>query len=253
MWAQADDYLLSFETLAQTSSVIHGVTDRLQLEVGAVATTRFAGDLDGFVKNFHETFDLGLGGRDTVHEGAFDFRIGDLTIEEGSAHETTDRLFGSLHYVITAGSDEGPAISATLTVTTDLGDSADLEGESVGLAGALSAAKAFGDVYAYLSLSWAWFGRESFHGLPLRPYGASILVGLEWRLLNGVSLVVQHLWSPGALEGFEELSRPSYELGLGLKVEVVAGSVFEIGMTENILVFDSSPDFGLHAGLAVRF
>lgn len=253
MWAQADDYLLSFETLAQTSSVIHGVTDRLQLEVGAVATTRFAGDLDGFVKNFHETFDLGLGGRDTVHEGDFDFRIGDLTIEEGSAHETTDRLFGSLHYVITAGSDEGPAISATLTVTTDLGDSADLEGESVGLAGALSAAKSFGDVYAYLSLGWAWFGRETFHGLPLRPYGASILVGLEWRLLNGVSLVVQHLWSPGALEGFEELSRPSYELGLGLKVEVVAGSVFEIGMTENILVFDSSPDFGLHAGLAVRF
>lgn len=253
MWAQADDYLLSFETLSQTSSVIHGLTDRLQVELGAVATTRFAGDLDGFVNNFHETFDLGLGGRDTVNEGDFEFRIGDVAIEEGSIHETTDRVFGSLHYVITAGSDEVPAISATLTVTTGIGDSIDLDGDSVGFGGAISAAKGFGDIYAYLSLGFAWFGRESFHGLPLRPYGASILAGLEWRLLNGVSLVVQHLWSPGALEGFEELSRPSYELGLGLKIEAVAGSVFEIGMTENILVFDSSPDFGLHAGLAVRF
>src|SRR5262245_32361967 len=65
MWAQAENYLLSFETLGQSTSFAYGLTERIQVELGAVATTRFAGDLDGFVKNFHDTFRLEQGGRDT--------------------------------------------------------------------------------------------------------------------------------------------------------------------------------------------
>ena len=71
-------------------------------------------------------------------------------------------------------------------------------------------------------------------------------------LLASADVVVQG-YRPGALEGFGDLSRPSYELGLGLKIDVGLGSVLELGLTENILVFDSSPDFGMHAGLRVRF
>jgi hypothetical protein len=49
------------------------------------------------------------------------------------------------------------------------------------------------------------------------------------------------------------LSKPSNELGLGLKVRLGGGSVLELGLTENVVVFDSGPDFGMHAGLALRF
>ncbi|HEX7897282.1 MAG TPA: DUF3187 family protein [Planctomycetota bacterium] len=253
MWAQADDYLLSFETLGRACSVAHGVTERLQLELGVVETARFSGDLDGFVKNFHETFDLGQGGRDTIEEGSYEFQVGNVRIQEGASGETTRNLFAAAHYTLTEGSDAVPAIAATLKVGSALGDSPDLRGDSVGVAGSLTVSKGWGDLYAYLGAGFAWYGRESFHGLPLRPFGASILTALEWRFLAGASLIVQHLWTPGALEGYEDLSRPSYELGLGLKIQAAEGAVIEIGMTENILVFDSSPDFGLHAGLSVRF
>lgn len=253
MWAQAENYLLSFETLGQSTSFAYGVNDRLQVELGAVATTRFAGDLEGFVKNFHDTFGLEQGGRDTVREGDFEFQIGDVELQEGPRHESSDRVFASLHYTLTEGSDVLPAVAATITVATGIGDSPDLRGDTATLSGQLSVAKRWGDFYGYLGFGLAWFGRDSFYGLPLKPFGASVLTGVEWRFTRGASLVFQHLWTPGALEGFEELSRPAYELGLGLKVEICAGSVIELGLTENILVFDSSPDFGLHAGMSLRF
>ena len=253
MWAQADDYVLSFETLGRSCSVAHGLTERLQVELGAVETARFAGDLDGFVKNFHEAFDLGQGGRDSVNEGSYLFRVGDVEVREGASGETIRNLFASLHYTLTEGTDGVPAIAVTLKVGTALGDSPDLRGDSVAVAGGLTVSKGWGDVFAYLGAGFAWYGRESFHGLPLRPFGASILTALEWRFLAGASVVLQHLWTPGALEGFGDLSRPSYELGLGFKVEVAESAVLEIGLTENLLVFDSSPDFGMHAGLTLRF
>ena len=253
MWAQADDYLLSFETLGRSCSVAHGLTERLQVELGAVETARFAGDLDGFVKNFHETFDLGQGGRDSVSEGSYLFRVGDVEVREGASGETSRNLFAALHYTLTEGTERVPAIAVTLKVGTALGDSPDLRGDSVAVAGALTASKGWGDVYAYVGAGFAWYGSETFHGLPLRPFGASVLTALEWRFLTGASVVLQHLWTLGALEGFEDLSRPSYEMGLGLKVEVASGAVLEIGLTENLLVFDSSPDFGMHAGLTLRF
>lgn len=250
IWAESDEYLLSFETLGQVNSVAYGLSDRVQMELGAVATARFTGELERFVRDFHDAFNIPQGGRDSVDLGSYHFRVGD--VEVGRSDETVDHVFASFRYMITPGGEFLPAISASLTLSGGVGN-AELQGESLSVAGMLSAAKGFGDVYAYMAAGFAWFGDLSFHGLALRPFGASVMAGLEWRLLPGVSLVAQHLWSPGAIEGFEELSRPAYELALGLKIEAVRGSVFELAMTENILEFDSSPDFGLHAGLVVRF
>ena len=250
VWAQSDDYLLSFETLGHVTSAAHAVSDRFQIEIGAVSTSRFTGELERFVRDFHDAFNIPQGGRDSVDLGSYHFRVGD--VEVGKSDETVDHVFTTLRYILTPGDDVMPAISASLTLGTGVGDS-ELSGDSVSVAGMLSAAKGFGDVYVYAAAGLAWFGDLRFHGLGLRPFGASVMVGVEWRILEGVSVVLQHLWSPGAIEGFEELSRPAYELAWGLKIEAVAGSVFELAMTENILEFDSSPDFGLHAGLVVRF
>jgi hypothetical protein len=250
IWAQSDDYLLSFETLGQVNSVAYGISDRFQMELGAVATARFTGELERFVRDFHDTFNIPQGGRDSVDLGSYHFRLGDVEIDRSD--ETVDHVFASFRYMITPGGDFMPAISATLTLSSGVGNS-EVQGDSLSVAGMLSAAKGFGDFYAYAAAGFAWFGDLAFHGLALRPFGASVMAGLEWRILTGVSLVAQHLWSPGAIEGFEELSRPAFELALGLKIEAVRGSILELAMTENILEFDSSPDFGLHAGLVVRF
>lgn len=245
MWAQSNDYLLSFETLNRATSVVHGLSDRLQLELGAVASSRFAGDLDGFVKNFHDTFGISQGGRDTVNEGAYHFRVGDVDVPEGGREETSDQVFAGLRYAITDGDERRPALSAGLTLTRSE--------DGVGASLSLSAAKRWGEVYAYAVVEATRYAQDELYGLAMKRAGASARAALEWRAAEAVGIVVQYLWTLGALDGYGDLSAPSHELGLGLKLEVVPGSILEIGVTENVVVFDNSPDFGLHAGMTVQF
>ena len=40
---------------------------------------------------------------------------------------------------------------------------------------------------------------------------------------------------------------------MGWKWEFSPGTVFEVGLIENLIEFDNSPDFGLHFGLRHRF
>ena len=57
----------------------------------------------------------------------------------------------------------------------------------------------------------------------------------------------------GVVEDFAPFSDPSNELTLGWKWEVVHNGVLEVGLIENIVSFDNSPDFGLHVGYSHRF
>ena len=46
---------------------------------------------------------------------------------------------------------------------------------------------------------------------------------------------------------------PTVEVTLGAKWEFLAGTVAELGLIENVLFFDNSPDFGIHFGVSRRF
>ena len=54
-------------------------------------------------------------------------------------------------------------------------------------------------------------------------------------------------------EGFDPFSEASHEITLGWKWEVVPQGVLEIGVVENLVTFDNSADFGIHAGFTQRF
>ena len=53
-----------------------------------------------------------------------------------------------------------------------------------------------------------------------------------------------------ALAEFKEMARAS---NVGWKREIVTRGVLEIGLVENIVTFDNSPDFGVHVGYTRRF
>ena len=48
-------------------------------------------------------------------------------------------------------------------------------------------------------------------------------------------------------------STNSHEITLGWKWEFVNNVVLEFGLIENLINFENSPDFGIHAGLTWRF
>ena len=111
----------------------------------------------------------------------------------------------------------------------------------------------FGDFFVYLGLGYAWFGKERFQDIELKTTQFSGLLAVEWQVAAGTSLVVQYLLSEGVAEDLDEFSDPSHEITLGLKAEVASMTVLEIGLIENVVTSDNSPDFGLHIGLLRRF
>jgi hypothetical protein len=64
---------------------------------------------------------------------------------------------------------------------------------------------------------------------------------------------VQYLLSEGVAQDLADFSEPSNEVTFGLKLEVAPMTVLELGLIENVVTSDNSPDFGLHAGLLWRF
>ena len=67
------------------------------------------------------------------------------------------------------------------------------------------------------------------------------------------SVLVQYLVTEGLIEDFAPFSDESNEITLGYKWEVRNRGVLEIGLIENIISFDNSPDFGFHVGFSQRF
>lgn len=258
IWGQAADYLLNFELLSTSHAVTYGVTDDLQVELGVVQSTRFGGNLDGFVRGFHDAFGIPQDGRDEFPKGAYRFELkgkngAPVVVHEDRTNTSTEHLYFSVQQTLTGGSEWLPAVSVSVSVKGDLQESDDVAGAGLEAAASVSLAKRLSDdVFAYLTVGYAHFGDQSFHGLGMRSSGLSVLAALEWSVMENVSLVLQQLRSQGVLKNYGLLSQASTEISVGIKVEAGPGVVFEMGLIENIIVFDNSPDFGLHFGLSVR-
>ena len=95
--------------------------------------------------------------------------------------------------------------------------------------------------------------RDSCGSTAIRPTQYSGLLAAEWRFDSNMSLVLQYLVSQGVAKDLGDFSQNSNEITLGWKWELAERTVFELGLIENIIDFNNSPDFGIHAGLTVRF
>ena len=68
-----------------------------------------------------------------------------------------------------------------------------------------------------------------------------------------MAFVLQYLSSQGVAKDLGVFSDTSNEIVLGWKWEVWEAGVLEIGLLENVVSFDNSPDFGVHVAFTQRF
>ena len=260
IWARNEgNYLLDFEITQMHLSLAYGISDVFQIDLGLVQRSRFGGIMDGFIQDFHDAFGIDQGGRDEVPKGDFALEIEEegRTTARFSSHDRgsfSESLLLTAQHNVTCGTEDLPALAYALTVRTELGDQEDLtDAEVIDLHASVSASRRFGDFFVYLGLGYAWFGKERFQDIELKTTQFSGLLAVEWQVAAGTSLVVQYLLSEGVAEDLDEFSDPSHEITLGLKAEVASMTVLEIGLIENVVTSDNSPDFGLHIGLLRRF
>jgi hypothetical protein len=253
-------YLLQFDLLQSSVSLGYGVTDQLEVDLAYDNKSRFGGFLDQFIEHFHHAFGLPNQLRDTEPVNAF--RIEFPASRSHPAVDLGDRWEGSfsntlslsLEETLTCGSDRLPAIAVGLTLRMEPWGSRDLENEQPVDPGlTISLAKRMGDFYFYASGLVAYYGHDRFHGIPLRPVQLSGLLAVEWRFEEWASMVFQYQISEGVAEGLGPFGSPANEVALGWKIEFAQNALVELGVIHTLLNNDNSMDFGIYAGLTVRF
>lgn len=255
---EEDDFRLDYLTLNSTLSIAYGISDSLQVDLAVGNLQRNDSYLDPLVEEFHDLFGLGDSGRDEFpdNDNIIDLepRNG-VEIEDRSSSSEATHVTLTLQHNLTCGTDVWPAIAYSVSGRWDAGGDAELEGSSPfsgGISG--SASRRLGDsFYTYLGLGYNWYGLDESRGLPLVDEQWGGLAALEWRYRATRSLVLQYLISEGVAVDRDPFDDPAHEIHVGWKGEIRSGTVLEIGLIENIIEVDNSPDFGLHFGLKHRF
>ena len=258
-WANGTGYFLDFETLQAAVSFGYGITDALQIEVEAQQRDRFGGAMDPFVQGFHDLLGIDQGGRDQVPRDQFTFNLSspdglNVHLDSGDRGTFTRSVQVSLQNNVTCGSAKAPAFSYTVMTRIETADAGDLTGGSdVDLGASVAVARRVKHIYFYGTLGLARFGRDEFRGLDLKDTQYTILAAIEWRFRANQSFLLQYLRTEGLAPDFPPFANESHEVTLGWKWEVLSKTVIEIGLIENLISFDNSPDFGIHVGLVRRF
>jgi len=260
VWANSPGhYRIDYESLDTSIFAAYGISESLRLEIGFQEKRLFGGILDGFITDFHDFFGIDQDGRDTTPFGLVEIEILDdngnplLSYTQGSGVYSRS-ITAYLEHRLTCGSDTIPALSYSFSARWDTEGQRMLERDfPIDLGLSLMAAKRLGPVNLYLSAGIFWYGSSQIQKVKLKNFQTSLMTGVEWRFAQHHSLLMQCLVSEGAAKNLGPFSDASYEVTLGWKWEVIPHGVLEIGLIENIIIWDNSPDFGLHGGFSYRF
>ena len=252
--------VLDGETYRNILAARWGVGKRMELGVDLPVVFHDGGVFDGFIENWHETFDLPGGGRGGAVEDRLLYaysRSGEerLAIREetGGLGDVSLKLGWQLHSQEMEGRESALSLRASLKLPT--GDSDSLRGS-----GATDAA---------LHLNWERQQRRhaffaSFGGLYLgegdvlpelqEDWVAFGSLGAAWKAFSSLALKIQ-------LDGhtpfykrtdLRELGDPSIQLLLGGTLALPGETMLDLGVSEDIAV-DTAPDVVFHLALLRRF
>ncbi len=260
VWANSPGrYRIDYESLDTTVFAAYGINESLRLEIGFQEKRLFGGILDGFITDFHDFFGLDQDGRDTTPFGLVEIEILDehgdplLRYSRGSGVYSRS-VTACLEHRLTCGADALPAVSYAVSARYDTEGQHMLERDfPIDLGLSLMAAKKLGPVNLYLSAGLFWYGSSRIQKVKLKNFQTALMAGVEWRFAQRHSMLLQCLITEGAAKDLGPFSDASYEVTLGWKWEVMPSGVMEVGLIENIIIWDNSPDFGLHAGFSYRF
>lgn len=254
-----NEWFLDVEMMQTVVAVAYGISDTLEIEGEVQNRSRFGGAMDGFIQGFHDLFGIDQNGRDEVPRGDFVVSLNPLdgpsvALDDSDRGDYSRTLQLSLQHNVTCGTSRLPALSYSLSARLETLDAGDLSGGGdLDLGASVALARRFGRLYLYGTLGYAWFGRDSFRGIKLADSQSSALLALEWRFRAKQSLLLQYLRTDGLIDDFGPFADASNEVTIGYKWELRRKGILEIGLIENIVAFDNSPDFGVHVGVSQRF
>jgi hypothetical protein len=258
VWSYDEDkFVLDYEGLQTTVHAAYGLVENWLVEITYDERRLWGGILDGFISDFHETFNIDQDSRDEFPNGQVYINMRDAN-GETLAYRDESGIYSrglsvTLQNNLTCGTEKLPACAYSVTARYEFETTDTVDRESPFDFGAsLMLSHRLRSFYAYLTGCFFWFGGNSIQEIELQQTQISGLAALEWNYIKTQSLIIQYLVSEGQAKDLGPFSEPSHEVTLGWKWNLKTGLLFECGLIENFIIYDNSPDFGIHLGMTYR-
>lgn len=226
----------------------YALTDNVYVGALLPLVVRSPGALDSLIDGFHEGFGLSDGGRQERNRNDYEVRV-----SRGGQEASLEQQggFGNLvlgsHWNVHpgAGSYPGIAVQAFVSLPT-ASDGMGSDGVDFGFNVALS--KEFlPDTYLHLVAGGTLRGDARTEGFRYERYSYQLIAGVEWAVLEELSLALQGLSLSPLLEEPGFLATPRGYVGFGAKWEFTPGIELELGFIENLQPYKNAADVSFNA------
>ena len=257
--SSSDLWQIDYEVLRSNVAFSWALSDDVRLDLTIESASRTGGTLDAVILGFHQTVGLAVGYRNRFarNENRIEIQPPDggprIVVDKSDAQPYEQAAIVTLRDTVTYGDEDLPALAWSVSVRGGLATGDVNRSGPFDLGASLGLVKEFESIHLYLGGNLAWFGREDFFGLKLKPIQWSTTAGLEWHLATEFSLIAQYVITSGSAERLSDFSRPCHEILTGFKWEPWKGVLIQFALEENIINFANSPDFGVHAGITFRW
>lgn len=247
-------YLVDAETVNLRLRYRRGVCDGVEIGAELPFFMRGNGIMDGFIETFHDLFGLPDGGRDDVSRNGYSIGLvtpqGTRTISQGTS--IGDLSLWTKIELLDDDDFVAAAVAAGFKVPTgadDFGSGGVDVGASLNISRNICSL-----VTLYAGAGPLWFSDVENGALRFHRWNWQAYAGLEFHACDEVSVTMQTLLESPMLEDPANFDDTRYYWSIGLLIEPwLDGKVFEFGLVENIVNFESSADFTWHFGFRLPF
>ena len=255
---------LDGETYRTTVSARFGVTPKFEAGIEIPYYVQGGGFLDGFIIDWHNTFGLPQGGRDTAPKNRVNYSyrkdgVQKLRMNRSSSGVGDISLTGgfSLYDIREASHHDRLALKGTVKLPT--GDSSYLFGSggtdvSLQLCGNMINYSEWGSLSMYGSVGALAMSRSDVLRDQQKQFAGVGTVGFGWGPASWISFKVQlngntSLYSNSSLD---EISKNAVMIIFGGALRFPGEFLLDIGVAEDLSV-GTAPDVSFHLGLSKRF
>ena len=254
IWARESGlYFLDFQMADTRIGLLHGLHNGWSVEWAINQRQTLNAHLDGITLAFHNAFGIDQNGRDKVPKNDIRIQIPPygIDLDRSDAGVFTRGVELTANKLLYRGTRSLPAFSTSFTMRYETHDGATSNRGEIDTSAQFAVSKKFGADHAYANFTYTHFGSDHFMTVPLRSNQFSGMLAYELSTAPNRAFLVQYLYSQGVVPELGELSKPSHEIHLGYKWRFER-SVAQLGLIENIINLNNSPDFGLTFGLNYR-
>lgn len=255
---------LDGESYRWALAAAYGISDRFEIGAEIPYVLYGGGFLDGFVIDWHKTFGLPQGGRDTADKNRLNFSyrkdgvqklsmnrsgsgIGDITLNAGmKLYDLRD-------------ADSHNALSMRTSLKLPTGESVSLRGSgstdfTLSLCGSLINFTEWGSLGLYGSLGGLAMTRGDVLSDQQNPLAGFGTFGIGWGPAQWISFKLQLNAHTPLYHGsdLDELAKSSLMLVIGGALKFPGNYLLDIGVSEDVAVA-TAPDVAFHLGLSRQF